>query len=447
MHTNFVADIWRWIGFPMLLLALLCGQSLVFAAEVESLRVWRSPDKTRLVFDLSSPVTHKIFQLDKPNRIVIDVASSNATTSFSSAEFNNTPIKSIRSATRNKKDLRIVLDLSAAINPRSFLLAKNEQYGDRLVIDLYDKQKAKPSKPKTADKVTQQLRDIVVAIDAGHGGEDPGALGKRIREKNVVLAISKELNSLFKQEKGYRPVLIRKGDYYIPLRKRTRLARKQKADLYVSIHADAFTSSKASGSSVFALSSKRATSETARYLAQRENRADLIGGDGGVSLSDMDDVLAGVLLDLSMTASLSASLDVGGKVLQQMGKMSKLHSKHIEQAGFAVLKSPDMPSILVETGFISNPKEAKLLNSKRYQRKMARAIFNGVTAHFSRSPPPGTYLAWRNKGDVFEYVVVSGDTLSQLAARFDVSMNAVMAANRLKSSSLRIGQKLTVPVL
>jgi N-acetylmuramoyl-L-alanine amidase len=294
-------------------------------------------------------------------------------------------------------------------------------------------------------------RDIVIAIDAGHGGEDPGASGSRGQhEKDVVLAIAKELQRQINGEKGFRAELTRTGDYFIPLRGRTEIARKKGADLFVSIHADAAPSAAAFGASVFALSERGATSETARWLADSENRSDLIGGAGNVSLDDKDRMLAGVLLDLSMTASLTSSLNVGQKVLSNIGQVTPLHKRRVEQAGFMVLKSPDIPSILVETGFISNSSEASKLQSASHQQALARSIRAGVKQFFEQNPPPGTYIAWlRDSGKIARgasvHVVRSGETLAMLAVRYEVGVATLRSANDLKSDELKIGQQITIP--
>ena len=296
-----------------------------------------------------------------------------------------------------------------------------------------------------ADVFGQQC--IVVAIDAGHGGDDPGAIGpKRIQEKKVVLAISRQLKKIVDSQRGYRGILVRSGDYYIPLKKRPELAQKQRADLMISVHADAFNKPQAHGASVFALSHRGATSATARYLAQRENRADLIGGIGSVSLADKDKVLAGVLLDLSMTATLTSSLDVGAEVVKSMGTVTRMHKKQVEQAGFVVLKSPDIPSILIETGFISNPTEARKLNSSSHQKKLAKAIFSGVRRYFGDNPPDGTWLAINNQKGEKEYIISRGDTLSEIATRYNISVKELLRYNRLKSTRIKAGQRLKIPV-
>ena len=454
-----------------LTLLLVLMTTVVEAASVDSVRLWRAPDHTRLVFDLSAAVDHKIFSLQSPDRLVIDIAQAQLKARLSELALTETPIAKVRSATRNKRDLRVVLDLKTSVKPRSFVLPAHGDKRDRLVIDLYDKavyQKTKATKKTVTSETKQPQRDIVIAIDAGHGGEDPGALGpknksRRIREKDVVLAISKELAKQINREKGYRAELVRTGDYYIPLRKRRDIARQKRADLFVSIHADAFKHPQANGASVFALSNRGATSETARFLAKRENDADLIGGVGGVSLDDKEKVLASVLVDLSMTASLSSSLEVGGDVLKSMGGVARLHKRQVEQAGFAVLKSPDVPSILVETGFISNPGEAKKLNSSKYRRKMASAIASGIKRYFNRYPPADSYLAAVKNGTLKastkgrastgrvsnngtrDYVIARGDTLSGIAKRYNISVAELRSLNGLSGSVIRIGQRLKIP--
>ena len=421
----------------------------VLAADVNGVRVWYAPDHTRLVFDLSGKLEHKLFALSNPHRLVIDLKNARLKSDFSKVKLNKKRIKSIRSAVRSKNNLRVVLDLPESVTPRSFALKPNEKYGQRLVVDLYGKNhKSKSSVVPSAKKVDKNKRDVVVVIDAGHGGDDPGAVGyKKTYEKNVVLSIAKELAELLRKETGFKSVLVRKGDYYVPLRKRTEIARKHRADLFVSIHADSFKNSKARGASIYALSERGASSETARWLVQRENSSDLVGGVGGVSLDDKDDVLAHVLLDLSMTASLSASLDVGKDVLGAMGKVSRLHSKKVGQAGFVVLKSPDIPSILVETGYLSNPTEAKLLRTKKHRRALAKSIFKGVQKYFGKTPPPGSWLAWQkhHQNELALHTIERGDTLSGIAQRYRTSVGQLRQLNALRSDNIRIGQKIKVP--
>lgn len=431
----------------LVFLALSLPFQNIFAATVEGVRLWRAPDHTRLVFDLSGPVEHQLFGLKQPDRIVIDVAKSHFNASTSDLDFSNTPIDKMRFGKRNTSDVRIVLDMLDQTKPRSFVLKKHAGKPDRLVIDIYDR-KTKTVKtvadvrPKTTAK-----RDILVAIDAGHGGEDPGSIGpNRLYEKTIVLQVSKALKKLVDAEPGFKATLIRTGDYYVNNAKRREMARQMRADLFVSIHADGFKDPRAKGASVFALSDRGATSQMASILASKANESDLIGGEGKVSLKDKDDVLAGVLVDLSMTATLASSLDVGGRVLKNMGSFTRLHKKHVEQAAFIVLKSPDVPSILVETGFITNPKEAKKLKTRAHQQKLARAVTRGIKAYFYDNPPEGTYVAWRKSGGgQIKYTIARGDTLSSIAQRYKVSVSELKNFNRLKSSSIRVGQVLTIP--
>jgi N-acetylmuramoyl-L-alanine amidase len=452
-----------------LLLTALAVDALA-ATQVRSVRLWRAPDNTRLVFDLSGPVQHSVFTLTAPDRLVIDIngATLGGPLNVSTA---NTPITAMRSAQRTPTDLRVVIDLKKAVTPKSFTLTPNAQYGNRLVVDLFDNPAdAAPTPPPTPNVATVPAvpvtptkpeiklppapagkRDIVVVIDAGHGGEDPGASGSRGQhEKDVVLAIARELQRQINGLKGFRAELTRTGDYFIPLRGRTEIARKKGADLFVSIHADAAPSRAAFGASVFALSDRGATSETARWLADSENRSDLIGGAGNVSLDDKDRMLAGVLLDLSMTASLTSSLNVGQKVLSNIGRVTPLHKQRVEQAGFMVLKSPDIPSILVETGFISNANEASKLATVSHQQALARSISSGVRQFFQQNPPPGTYIAWlRDSGKIAQgprdHRVSPGETLAMIAVRYQVSAATLRSANNLSSDELKIGQTLTIP--
>ena len=415
----------------------------VQAAEVRDLRLWRAPDHTRLVLDMSGPASHRLLELNNPRRLVIDVSDAVLRADLDTLPLSNTPITQVRSGVRNGDDLRLVLDLKDTVRPRSFALKATEGAADRLVIDLYDltAEVVAPTVVKRAS--SDDRRDIIIAIDAGHGGEDPGALGPgRLREKDVVLQIAKELHRLFEAEPGFSPTLIRTGDYYVSLKGRRDLARKRQADMFVSVHADAFRDKRARGASVYALSTRGATSTTARYLAQRENEADLLGG---VSLSDKEDTLAMTLADLSMTATLDSSLNVGASVLGEMGGFARLHKRQVEQAGFAVLKSPDIPSILVETGFISNPDEASKLATASYRRRMAAAIHEGIVAWFQGHPPTGTLLAYQREQGLREYIIVRGDTLSGIAARFNTSVASIKRFNELSGNQILIGQTLRIP--
>ena len=447
IRTNRNRTRWRILRqlFPLLLFFSLQGS---FATTIDHVRIHQSPEKTRVVFDLGSAVEHRLFSLDEPMRLVVDIDDASLSADLTKIDLKSSPIANIRSAVRDDNDLRVVFDLSESVKPRSFVLKPIMQYGDRLVVDLYAEGQREESFSKE-DLFKQQMRDVIVAIDAGHGGEDPGAIGHgKVLEKEVVFSISSMIDDLFAREPGYRGLMIREGDYYVELRRRTRIAHDNSADILLSIHADAFDSPKVSGASVYALSDKGATSEAARILAEQENRADLIGGVGGVSLHDKDDLLVEVLLDLVTTASLSASLDMGDKIIGEIGRVNKLHKRNVEQAGFVVLKSPEIPSLLIETGYISNPSEAKKLASKRHQRKMAEAIFRGARAYMQGNPPPGSLLAWqRDDGGVklTTYVIVRGDTLSEIASRYRVSSDNIKRVNGLRSDKIRIGQVLKIP--
>ena len=422
----------------------LAGQGLVLAGTVEfkNVRLWAAPDHTRVVFDTSSSITHKVFTLQNPDRLVIDVPTAQASKALQTGSNAAGLVKGVRTARNKDNTLRIVLDLKQPAKPRTFSLKPNGQYGHRLVIDLYEAGASKRAAKKTvvrksvADRPAA-LRDLVIAIDAGHGGEDPGARGRRgTREKTVVLAIARQLAELIRKEPGMRPVMIREGDYYVGLRQRINKARKHNADLFISIHADAFRNHRASGSSVFVLSRRGASSEMGRWLAAKENAADLAGG---VRLGDKDDLLAEVLLDLSQSATIEASHEVASNMLGGLKRLGKVHKSSVQRAGFVVLKSPDIPSILVETAFISNPQEENKLRDKRHQKKLAQAMLSGIRDYFGKHPPPGTRMVAR------KYKIKSGDTLSEIAADHRVSLASLRGYNGLKSDRLRVGDTLRIP--
>ena len=432
----------------------LCAVLMVTAAQasvrIDGVRLHQSPDYTRIVFDTSAAADFNVFTLQNPHRVVIDVAGAKPKSGFdfSNVDIRNTSIKSIRGAPRSGGDFRIVLDVEQSLDPNAFRLAPVSPHGHRLVVDLHGARKpgTQPTAQRIASQPQSDNRDIVIAIDAGHGGEDPGAVGVgRVYEKDVVLAISKEVKRLLDAEPGYSGRLVRTGDYYISLRQRTEIARQMRADLFVSVHADAFHTPSARGASVYTLSAQGATSETARWLAERENRSDLIGGVGNVTLTDKDDLLAHVLLDLSMDANRSASIDAGEAILSSMGSVARLHKRRVEQAGFVVLKSPDIPSILVETGYLSNPDEARQLAQRDYQQRMARAIFNGIIGYMGSQPPPGTLVANRLNGQGGEHTIQRGDTLSGIAQRYNVSTSRLREINGISGDTIRVGQRLVIP--
>ena len=409
--------------------------------EVKSVRMWPAPDNTRLVFDLSAPVDHTLFSLAAPDRIVIDLKNANYRGQLSGFDYSNSYIKNIRYASRQGNALRFVLDLRSPMRPKSFVLKPHGEYGHRLVIDLFDADRAAPEKSLLRQANSpNRPRDVIIAIDAGHGGEDPGAIGRRgTREKDVVLAIARKLKKLVQQEPGMRPVMIRDGDYYVGLRDRVEKAREHQADLFISIHADAFKNHKAHGSSVFVLSDRGASSEAARFLAESENSADMLGG---VSLDDKDDLLKLVLVDMVKNSTIEDSHDVAAKVLRDLGKVNSLHRNRVEQAAFRVLKSPDVPSILVETAFISNPQGERKLRSSRHQQALAKAMLRGIRSYFHTNPPPGTRLAAAPK----RHVISRGDTLSEIAARYRVSVRTLRRYNDLRTDRLRVGEVLRIPL-
>ncbi|MEE2913865.1 MAG: N-acetylmuramoyl-L-alanine amidase [Pseudomonadota bacterium] len=434
------------------ILMMLLAADAIAAAVIENIRVRKTPERTRVVLDASAPLEHKVFTLpatnQRPDRLVIDVPEARLSVDTTAVDVGDGPILGLRTSQKSQS-VRIVLDLDAPVRPRSFVLSPilNLNLSDRLVVDLYSKEQQSPA--QRVERLTNQMRDVIVAIDAGHGGDDPGAIGPdKLYEKVVVFEIAQKMAQMFDNAPGFRALMIREGDYYLALRERTAKARKGRADIFLSIHADAFKTADAHGASVYAISEKGATSETARWLAEKENRADLIGGAGEVTLDDKDDLLVGVLLDLSITASLSQSLEMGGKVLSAIEPINRLHKKQVEQASFAVLKSPDIPSLLVETGYISNPTEARRLATEQHQHRMAYAIFSGVRDYLSDNPPEGTWLAWKKSGtpvEALSYRIVSGDTLSGIADRHRISASRLREVNGLSGDLIRIGQVLKIP--
>lgn len=426
-----------------LLLAVLLPVSTASAnVQVRDVRLWAGPDTTRVVLDLSSPARHQLFTLENPGRVVVDVAAARIDLGSVRLPGGVGLVRSVRGANRSDGMVRIVLDLADGATPRSFVVPPEGRYGHRLIIEL-DAKRARAQVPVI--RAEEGSRDLVIAIDAGHGGEDPGAVGRRgTREKDVVLAVARRLAEQVDREPGMRAVLIRDGDYFLSLQQRVAKARMHRADLFISVHADAFNNPKARGSSVYVLSPKGATDEAARWLAARENAADLVGG---VSLDDKDDMLASVLLDLSQNASIGASLDVGDVVLNRIGAVNRLHKSSVQQAGFVVLKAPDIPSILVETAFISNLEEEQRLREARYQSQLAVALMSGIREYFYVNPPPGTWIA-KNRGSgggPREIVIARGDTLSGIATRYNVSIPVLRRHNRLKDDNIRVGQVLAIP--
>ena len=398
--------------FLYVLLIQFCFIGIAIGANsVNGIRIWDSPDGSRIVFDLKHKATFDAFRLDKPQRVVVDLNQAKLKGKIPYIKRNHGLIKNIRSSERKNKARRFVIDLKEKLKYRVYTLAPNKKYGHRLVIDLNVSERTQQVIRKKKEKVVRkkELRDVIVAVDAGHGGEDPGALGHYgSREKDITLTIARKLKKIIDKQPGMRAVLIRNGDYYISLRKRILVARKAKADMFVSIHADAFRNPNVKGSSVYVLSERGASDEASKWLADQENSADLVGG---VRLDDKDKTLAMVLLDLSQTATIEASTRVADNVLSEIRKIGPVHKKSVQHARFVVLKSPDIPSLLVETAFISNPREEKRLRDNRYQNKLAKAILKGVKAYFKVSPPPNTYLAQKSH----TFLTQPNNKLSQLS--------------------------------
>lgn len=433
---------------PGLLLA-----ASVWAADIDEVRMWRAPDHTRLVFDLSDAVEHELFTLDDPQRVVIDIQGSQLRDDLSGLDFTGSPIAKVRSGVRDGGDLRIVLDLSAQVKPSSFTLEPNSELGNRLVVDLFDLEYTtddSSSIPRIIPAPVDDRREIVVAISAGHGGEDPGSIGHdgRIKEKNVTLAISRALYNRLNSMPGYRPVMIREADYYVELKRRPQIAREHRADLFVAIHADWYRSSRANGVTVYALSGDRADRENARRVAEKENSADLLGGVGGdLALDGLDDDVALTLVSLQMAWSMEQSLIAGTEILGALDGVTRLRKDKVQQASLQVLNSPDIPSILIETGYLTNPEDARRLNSSSFQNRMAAAIAQGVMNYFYDAPPQGTLVAWQKANGIVpgSYTVKRGDSLSEIAERFGIATADLRASNKLSSNTIQIGQVLTIP--
>jgi len=431
---------------------LLTGGAIASAASIDAVRIAAQDGRTRVALDISDGVEHKLFALpgsgNKPARVVIDIKPGRLASGAVPFPSGAGSVQRIRGANREDGSVRIVLDLKEAVRPKSFALPADARYGDRLVVDLQSATIAagEPQPVKRSPSPTRSARDLVIAIDAGHGGKDPGARGpKGTREKDVVLAISRRLADEFNAEPGMRAVLTRSSDEFVPLRQRIEKARRANADLFISIHADAFRDRRVRGTTVYALSEKGATDEAARRLAERENAAALIGG---VSLTDKDPTLASVLLDLSQNASLSASLDIGEEVIDELAGFTHLRKRRVQQAPFLVLKSPDVPSLLIETAYISNAEDERKLSSGQHQQRLATAIVDGVRGYFYTNPPAGSRvagLALNGRSPPRQYAVRQGDTLSEIAARYRVSLRRIRSANQLRNDRIVVGQVLRIP--
>lgn len=373
---------WGWA------VALMLFAPLASAVELRELRLWEGPEATRVVFDLDGEVKHSLFTLSNPERVVVDIDGlSREALAKVDAAVGKGVVERLRGGARDGS-VRIVLDVRQSVFATGFVLPPSDEYGHRLVVDLASPQTQRTTEspaPAPAPVQRPHEKTIVVAIDAGHGGEDPGARGRSgLQEKDVALRIALKLAKLVDETPNMRAVLTRDGDYYLGLRERVNVARKHQADLFVSVHCNAFTKRDMRGTAVYVLSDRGATSEHARWLAHKENASDLVGG---VGIHDKDNELAAVLIDLSQGATMEASFDVGSRILGSMAKINRLQKSEIQQAGFAVLKAPDIPSVLVETAFITNAEEEKLLASSGFQASLAQQIFDGIKGYFQSYRP------------------------------------------------------------
>lgn len=433
----------RLLSFVLLVMSQVMGVASA-SVRIDGVRAWAAPDSTRVVFDISAPLDHRVTVLHDPERVVVDLVDVTEPPALHALNVEGSFYKGVRAALHEQSTFRVVFDLDARVRPKSFLLKPNERYGHRLVIDFFREAAsgATTQAPSTAapGAITQSLRDVIIAIDAGHGGEDPGAIGTEgAREKDIVLAIAQRLNSMVGSEPGMKPVMIRTGDYFVSLGGRRQLAQQHRADMFVSIHADSFLKNpNARGVSVYAVSAKGASSAAAKYLADSENATDLIGG---VSFEDKDDMLTSVLLDLSQSGTIEASIDFGSRVLLELGKVGSVHKRKVEQAGFVVLKSLGIPSLLVESGFISNRKEEYKLRDPMYQELIANSVLRGIRSYFADHAPPDTTLSVASA----QHVIAPGESLSLIAQRYKVSVPALRRLNDLPGETLEAGRILRIP--
>jgi N-acetylmuramoyl-L-alanine amidase len=449
-------------------LLTLATQLTAQTVRIKNVRIAHTADRTRIVLDLDRGSVHRLFTLANPNRVVIDLQNTDFRLGGANLPAGAGAVARVRGSNRPDGSARLVLDLDQTVRPESFALQPGGGVGHRVVIDLMPTATfvvtgpgpaaipaavpARSSAPAAAAApvVVKRApgrgnRDIVIAIDPGHGGKDPGARGRGgLREKQAVLQIGKRLASLIDAEPGMKAFMTRSDDRFLQLRERQARAEKAGADLFISIHADAFSDRRVGGATVYVLSEKGASDEAAQLVAQRENAADLIGG---VDIASKDDMLASVLVDLSQNASLEASVEVGDLLIAEMSRIGKMRKTRVQKAGFMVLKSPDIPSILVETAFISNPREESNLKSVQYQQRLAQAMHNGVRTYFYANPPTGSRIARLSQERRFarQHVIRRGDTLSEIAQRYNVSVSRIRTENKISGNRIMIGQVLRIP--
>jgi N-acetylmuramoyl-L-alanine amidase len=431
--------------FALLMQGVLTTATVTAATtnQLNAVRTWPSPDNTRVVLEFLHKPSYKTHYLKKPDRLVIDLESTSTAVNLTKMEHKGPLVNNLReSGSISKNSYRVVVDLNKASQAKIFVLPKAKPYGHRLVIDLPHNKLSTAT--VTKPKQPAQGRDIIIAVDAGHGGDDPGALGRYSYEKKINLQIAKRLLRKINRQTGMRAFLIREGDYFVGLHQRTAIARKGEADFLVSMHADGFTSARPRGASVLVLSKRRATTEQGRWMENNEAHSELIGGAGKMMQGSRNlPYLQKMVLDMSMGNSMAVGFKVGYRVVQELKKVTPLHKAAPVHASLAVLKSPDIPSILVEAGFITNRTEERLLNQAEHQNKITNAVFNGIYKHFTQSPPQNTLFAQKKR--VIKHTVRSGESLSILSERYSVSLSSLKAYNNLRSSSLLVDQVLNIP--
>ncbi|OEE55630.1 N-acetylmuramoyl-L-alanine amidase [Vibrio splendidus] len=434
--------------------------SLVSANSLKSLRVWPSPEETRVVIDLKSEADFSYFTLSSPSRLVVDLKHTNLATKLPVVVKDSPVLSKIRkSSPPDKNTYRLVFELKKSSTAELFKLSPTPggQYGHRLVIDLphgaasKGTTTSKPSKPTVSKNINQVKRqkDILIVIDPGHGGEDPGSIGpSRKYEKNATLSISRKLAAQLNAVPGIKTRMTRNADYFVNLNRRVAIARENEAHLFISIHADAFTTPQPRGGSVFVLNTRRANTEISRWIENKEKQSELLGGSGAAFTGNIDDKNVNqTLLDLQFSHSQKEGYKLATTILSEMGKVAKLHNSKPINTSLAVLRSPQIPSVLVETGFISNPTEEKLLFQRSHQDKLARAVTKAVVKYLKANPPEGIILsnATSSAGNVSQHKVSRGESLSVIASKYGTSTQTLMKFNNLKSSSLAIGQVLKIP--
>jgi len=422
--------------------------------NIDGVRIWPSTDNTRVVFDMKAAPEFTYFTLKNPHRLVIDLNDTKDSYPLSDVENSGNLINKLRYSTpKNKSSARVVVELNRDTKPSLFAMSPEGAYGHRLVVDLPDSapQTLPPLTASTSsvvldDSTSVRDKDIIVAIDAGHGGHDPGSVGPAgTFEKHITLSIAKQLESMINKERGMRAIMTRSDDYYISPNRRPEIAREKKADLLISIHADAFSQPQPRGGSVWVLSMRRADTELGRWLEKSERHSELLGGAAEViNDKSSERYLTETILGLSMDHSMATSHDLGNKVVEELKQVTSLHKRKPQAASFAVLTAPDIPSILVEVGFISNPQEEKNLNWSKYRERLATAMFNATKRYFKQVPPDGTLWA-QEKANNRTHKVRSGESLSLLAQRYNVKVSSIKAANALSSDVVRVGQVLNIP--